>query len=209
MKKYDVVIARYKENLDWVELLDKEKCNIIIYNKGINDIKYPSIPLKNVGRESHTYFTYIIDYYNAFPEFIIFLQGNPWEQSHNAVQIINMHQDEKATLISDHWINERVTGWYEICEKRPPEYPITYLKDVAKEFLGDEMPMDCHFGAGNQYVFHSSIIKNRTKEYYQKILDRFEGDYLLPWHIERLMLYIVKANDIFVYQDTKMLGFKK
>jgi hypothetical protein len=208
LKKYDVVIARYKENLDWVEQLDKEKFNITIYNKGPNDIKYSFVPLKNIGRESHSFIYHIISNYNNLPEYLVLLQGHPAEHCNNVINIINMHQDEGTVVLSDHWISESVRGWYETCEKIPPGYPITYLKDVAHEFLGDEMPLDCNFGAGGEYIVSSNTIKNRPKEYYQKLLDRFEWDYLLPWHLERLALYIYGVKNIFVYQNTKMIGFK-
>ena len=72
---YKIVVARYNENIDWLTS-EIEKGNCIIYNKGVklgikNEIMRP-----NVGRESETYFQYIIDNYPNFPDVVIFTQAN-------------------------------------------------------------------------------------------------------------------------------------
>ena len=63
-----VVIAKYKENVSWVENL---KYNYIIYDK--------SKDVPNIGRESETYLKYIINHYNNLPDYVVFLQGNPFD----------------------------------------------------------------------------------------------------------------------------------
>lgn len=80
----DIVIARYNENLDWINKLDLNKFrNIIIYNKGdkesinlnhISNIKI--IDLKNVGRCDHTYLYHIINNYNNLADVTVFLPGS-------------------------------------------------------------------------------------------------------------------------------------
>lgn len=71
---YIIVVARYNENVDWLNP-EIEKGNVVLYNKGIklgipNEIMRP-----NVGRESETYLKYIIDYYPHFPDVIVFTQA--------------------------------------------------------------------------------------------------------------------------------------
>jgi hypothetical protein len=72
MKEYEFVVARYNENIDW---LDRVKDNCIIYNKGVPLEINNEIPLKNVGRESHTYLWHIIHNYDNLAEVTIFTQG--------------------------------------------------------------------------------------------------------------------------------------
>ena len=67
-----IVVARFNENLDW--LLPAR--NVIVYNKGANDIDVPYIPLPNVGRESHSYVTFILDNWNNLPDVTMFIQGD-------------------------------------------------------------------------------------------------------------------------------------
>jgi len=74
----NIVISRFNEDIEWIDLIDKDKFNFVIYNKGINNLKYPNIQLENVGRESHTFLKYILDNYNCLTEWTIFLQGEPF-----------------------------------------------------------------------------------------------------------------------------------
>tara|TARA_B100000902_G_C27236121_1_gene877503 strand:- start:212 stop:1303 length:1092 start_codon:yes stop_codon:yes gene_type:complete len=83
----NLIIARYNENLDWLKNVP-ENINIIIYNKGKNDINYPFISLPNIGRESHTYLYYIINNYDKLGDINIFCQGNPFEHNPNFLKYL-------------------------------------------------------------------------------------------------------------------------
>lgn len=80
--KYDIffVVSRYKEDFNW---LKKISYKYVLYNKGPSDIEkyfnYRQLP--NVGREAHTYLTYIVDNYNSLPDYVGFLQGDPFPHS--------------------------------------------------------------------------------------------------------------------------------
>ena len=84
-----LVVARYNENLNWLKTLRDFHGCIHVYDKSneMNSIStQPDIPsdcsftrtcIPNVGREGETYLRYIIDHYEALPEQIWFVQGNP------------------------------------------------------------------------------------------------------------------------------------
>jgi hypothetical protein len=101
MGKYKVVIARYKEDISW-----SEKYNSIVYNKGEDEIE-DSVRLDNVGRESHSYLMHIITNYHNLDDFMIFLQGNPFEHPINIDSLFDI--DEKGysykvqNLSNDRW----------------------------------------------------------------------------------------------------------
>lgn len=73
---YNIVIARYNEDISW---LIKYSDKICLYNKGNSFVEnykfklYRELP--NIGREAHTYLKYIIDNYDNLPDYIIFTQG--------------------------------------------------------------------------------------------------------------------------------------
>ena len=69
---YKIVVARYNENINW---LNSEMKNCIIYNKGNKLNIGNEILLKNIGRESETYLQYIITNYDNLPDVIIFTQA--------------------------------------------------------------------------------------------------------------------------------------
>jgi hypothetical protein len=83
-----LVVARFNEDLKWLELLPLEDIDhIFIYNKGPNDVKlsfFPSsgkqtisvIKLPNVGKCDHTYLYHIITNWNNLGDVTIFLPGS-------------------------------------------------------------------------------------------------------------------------------------
>jgi hypothetical protein len=71
-KSYKIVVARYNEPIDW---LDREKNNVIVYNKFYKLNISNQIMLNNVGRESETYLNYIIHNYENLPDVVIFTQA--------------------------------------------------------------------------------------------------------------------------------------
>jgi hypothetical protein len=71
-KQVKVVVARYNENLKWIEPLI-DIC--VIYNKGVDDIPYEYKRLPNVGKEGESYLRYIIDNYDDLPDYVAFTQG--------------------------------------------------------------------------------------------------------------------------------------
>jgi len=70
--KYQVVVARYNESIDWIEPI-KDLC--VIYNKGDSNIRYPCTHMDNIGREAHTYLVYILDNYDNLPDYMLFTQA--------------------------------------------------------------------------------------------------------------------------------------
>lgn len=76
-----IVIARHEENLEWILEKKYGPANVIIYNKGKREITdcvskdYVIVSLPNVGREAHTYLTYILQHYDRLPAVVHFTQG--------------------------------------------------------------------------------------------------------------------------------------
>lgn len=77
-----IVVARYNENLEWLKDPPFNQYPVIVYNKGPNQDFYHApniqeiIPLKNVGRESHTYLYHIIQNYENLADITVFLPGS-------------------------------------------------------------------------------------------------------------------------------------
>lgn len=196
-KKYDLVIARYNEDISWLNQLNFDDINLIVYNKGEHNINFPFKILKNILRagDAHTYISYIVENYYNFPEFIIFLQGNPFDHCSSVLEKIKNHKEEQIVYLTDHYLTcENLNGWYEFDPKfSSPLYPVHRLIDTARELLGSEVPFNIEFGAGQQFIMNKKFILNRSLDFYEKILSRFQYDYNLPWNIERLWKYILKA----------------
>ena len=83
-KSHDVelVVARYNENLNWLNTSPFSKYPVYIYNKGINEnyvVNNKNIRVKNlnnVGKCDHTYLYHIIENYDNLADVTVFLPGS-------------------------------------------------------------------------------------------------------------------------------------
>jgi hypothetical protein len=92
---YEVVVARYAEDLSWIRnipfLANKA---ITIYNKGdplknkIPGAKIEKLP--NIGREGHTYLHHIIENYDNLADITMFLPGSTWTFEQKRFQLNTM-----------------------------------------------------------------------------------------------------------------------
>ncbi|NBS67523.1 DUF3431 domain-containing protein [bacterium] len=176
-----IVVARYDEDIRWIEDLPSNILeHVIIYNKG-DPIKIPDlnvITICNVGRESHTYLTYIIDNYDHLPEHVIFIQANPFQHVHRP-PIANMEEWIQS------WSNVEISTNYE-----PTCDPYTFrireyngqIQSPAPTCFGkwfetyinrkypDNRDMKWYFGAC--FGVSRERIHLRSKVYYQRLLDQ-------------------------------------
>jgi hypothetical protein len=113
----NLIISRYNENLEWLKHEPFNKYAYIVYNKGNNDNYYKSdkfkeeIKLKNVGRETHTYLTHIINNYDSktFANLTVFLPGsvelehkyNRAKKILNEIQLGNKNIDIFSSILMD------------------------------------------------------------------------------------------------------------
>jgi hypothetical protein len=82
-----ILVARYNEDIEWTN----QFTNVVIYNKGTkleNNYNHEEIMLENVGREGHTYYKYICDNYDNLDDYIIFLQGNPFDHCSDIINLL-------------------------------------------------------------------------------------------------------------------------
>lgn len=96
--KFDLVVAQYKENINWIKSIKNGLFDrIFVYSKAspsenLSDGTIIHQCLPNVGRESHTYLTHCINSWHEMQEgrssdFTFFLQGSPHGMSNK-----NLHE---------------------------------------------------------------------------------------------------------------------
>jgi hypothetical protein len=95
------VIARYKEDLEWVYNL---KGSISIYNKSETfEYQFPRHDVDNFGRETESFIRFIIQYYNQLDDYdsVVFLQGDPFDHCKNVIDKINYIDPKSFEYLSD------------------------------------------------------------------------------------------------------------
>lgn len=91
-----MVVARYCEDISWISRVPPE-IEIFIMNKGPDDCCLPPLSrrhiyetfaLSNVGREAHSYLSYIVSHFSDLPDKVIFTQGDPFEHSPHFLNLV-------------------------------------------------------------------------------------------------------------------------
>jgi len=166
-----IIISRYNENIEWTKSLP----NVIIYNKG------PQLPseynneiyLPNVGREGHTYLTYIYNNYDNLDDYTIFLQGNPFDHSPNLLRTLEKYINNKKLNIDFEYISELIID----CKLSGCIYdPTLPLKKVYEKMFNERKEtLNFKFGAGAQFIVSKDKIRSRSKEFYFNILKMLDN----------------------------------
>lgn len=92
----EIVVARYNENLEWLNEYPFNQFEYIVYNKGDNEhfiktnVKH-IINLPNIGMCDHTYLYHIIQNYDNLSNTIVFLPGsvNIIHKKQKAINLLN------------------------------------------------------------------------------------------------------------------------
>ena len=203
MSNLHIVIARYNESLDWLDtcLTPQQRRSVWIYNKGPDSVSSQIKTLPNVGREAHTYLTYIIENYDNLPDRVYFLQGDPFPHlelspTYEVVQgwLRCWHSQVTAFGYSINVIHSSITRNF-----REPD------KDQCSLNFGDWMeahvapfrsPIRWYMGAC--FGVSGAIIKNRSKDYYINLLKEFQTlDPETAYYIERLWVYVFQLDELF------------
>lgn len=206
--KFQIVIARYNENINW--LLPYRNI-VIIYNKGnyvplLN--KFQTIYLENVGRESHTYIYHIVNNYDNLAERTLFFQGNI--------------SDHKMLDIEDYFKNDNFIGKFNEITINDLSKNINHFGKYKNDYMSGNMKK-CNFTPcdwikkvigiditqqslnvvwGANFSLSKELILSKPKEFYQNILRYIdyhqnleEGHYLeRTWYIIFNFPYIPKSK---------------
>ena len=168
---FSIVLARYNEDIEWC----KQFSNVIVYNKGdeLND-GYNEVLLSNVGREGHTYYKHICDNYDNLTDYIIFLQGRPFDHSPNIISNLNKYVNNAYLSINFEFLSEVILECNLTGCIHHSGLPLidTYEKifDERKEY------MEFKFGAGAQFIVSKKCILNKPKTFYSKIVEILQND---------------------------------
>lgn len=187
---FELVVARYNENLDW---LSRQQHPFAVYNKG-EPLDIACENLKNIGREAQTYLRHIIKRFENLAEYTVFLQGNPYRHSRNldeALSLLPSSLDSLQALSRGCW---SLSDMVLVEEQEKLEHYKIYPKDFHDAFFSVTKRRFRH-AYGAQYIVHKSAINNKPVEFYKHIHDSCSWERHEPWSIERVWPSIFDAED--------------
>ena len=204
LPSYHVVVAKYKEDTSWFSHMDPERLRV--YDKS-GDEHSPFVPLINKGREGATFLGHIIAYYEILPEYVVFLQGNPFPHMRPEIKPENLQEN------LDRLVAKRPTKSQPLFCDYHEELAHTFgglMIDRYHKLLFESKPKDIiRFAPGNQYIVPRKDILRRPKVFYQKLwkmavkgdhydIDtahhgqkKFDQTEILGWSLERVFPVIL------------------
>jgi len=163
--RIDIVIASFREPLDWLHLLPKE-CRVFLYNVDEKRTEFPEgyevVKVPNGGREAGPWLYHLEHQYPDFGDVTIFLQGRPFD--HEAHALIRTLRDLKfpAPIC---YIGARPPG-----KNHMALAPLPDIERMLRKGWGDEpIPPTITFACGAQFYVKKEVILARPKEHYARL----------------------------------------
>jgi hypothetical protein len=199
---FDLVIAKYEEDIYWAEQLNFRK---FIYNKSYNTFPN-STKLENIGREAHTWAYHIVANYKNLNEYTIFVQGDPFWHFKSFIQV---------ALNLPNSLNDLQTygeGVYGLADYNQPE-DLEYLKkvnvrpDAVLEYIKsiNKKKNIFQFAWGAQYIVHKNNITCKPIQFWKRLVTVHNDTAVhWPWSLERCWPDIFN-NDMSLFFNVKLI----
>jgi hypothetical protein len=188
--KMEIVVARYNEDLEWINTGVFANYPVICYNKGSNDeftihSVNMVIKLPNVGKCDHTYLYHIVNNYDNLAEFTMFLPGSTdmsWkyekarktmemmEKNNTSIFIGEKYKNVKDDLY-DFKLDEWTTSYDKNKENKQKKLELSDIRPYGKWYEANFGNIETHLVAyGAIFGVSRKHILQHTKEYYEKLL---------------------------------------
>lgn len=210
-----VVVAKYKENTDWVSKIVPRH---IVYSKFENEPNY--VPVCR-DSEASTYLTYIIDHYDKLTDWSLFLHGHEthWHHPTSALRTCEI-VPEKTNLqffSVNHNAKGIITTSTRIGNLIPHEIPMDAYQDVYIDIFGKEeydAIVRQHFQKEGkivshgmthsaQFFVHKDRILRRPKAFYTNCLRALQFNAILnktPSTMYSPTAYVQRTLGPFVFE---------
>jgi hypothetical protein len=192
----ETVIARYNEPCEWVSKVPNPQ----IYTKGSpcgNPAEIEQLP--NVGREGHTFAHYIVSRYDTLPEYVVFLQGNPFDHCPKLFEQLDTYKNSPPqqgfSFLALHCVPLSLKG----CRYHSG---IPLAEVYAKLFGNPPLSREFKCGFGAQTIVSRERIRRHPVEIYEKIRDMlaYSNNPIEGFVIERFW-GLVFAPDLVMLSD--------
>jgi len=207
----EVIIARYREDVSWIKELGYD---YVVYDKG-GDSLPGAVPLPNIGREAHTYFTHIVRGYDNLARVNVFVQGDPFDHIDQAGRGTPEMLRSMIADVADGRVPFRGFAWFRLeCDAlgRPHDMRLESNRGRWAGW-GRDIPVGEVFtalfdaqpparvvarAATGVFAVTGERIRTRPRAFYEHALRLVERDpddaYNTGHAIERLWQYIFNGN---------------
>ena len=183
----ELVLARYKEDISWLQTGIRRDIKLTIYNKSGKEepgqITLPNIP---GSLEDYPYLHHIITRYDTLEDWTFFAQANPFDHIINFRNIFNAFP---ASISVAHPPPAMGVHFFVSCEVHQVEgmsYGVDWDKEARETFAElftcvDKLPEKLWFSPAPQFAATRELLHTRTKLFYEKCLEVFFARPIFPY----------------------------
>lgn len=171
-----VVVARYSEDITWVNRLYS---NVVILSKN---------EMVNVGREASSYVWFMWKNYDSLQGDYVFCQGNPFDHCSDFIAAVAERRRHYGLICR----------WPECHQNADMLKPLDIVDFVATLAVHTGVWIDVnmarfYFANGAQFRVSSDEIRARNKEFYEKLYHISVSIPKAPWVMEALWGHLIPA----------------
>jgi hypothetical protein len=199
---YNVVVSRYKRNVDFV--YEIEDVNVIVYDKEKPENPH-NIPV-NRGNEASVYLKYIVDYYDTLPEFTFFIHDENRSWHHTGTIKERFLEAKESKQLFYNINHHRLGGFNHIAPNHKKR-----LMEWYNEFIEPYIPFSSlpnkdwlvGYKGCAQFLVHKSLIKALPLVFYKNLYDwiitfdtgKLSGYFLeWTWHLFWVIYPTIENN---------------
>jgi hypothetical protein len=186
--RFELVVARCGEDLAWLKRVPKQ-FQITVYDKGNGSSG--AIPLRNEGREAHTYLHHLSRRYDSLAELTVFVQGHPFDHAPDLHKILRSLADGSFSVTEFHWLGfladtddsrgrRLFVPWSKNAEQA--ELP---LDEFHQQVFGLPGPASYRFFVGAQFIVTRDAAHRRSATFYENARNLAAEALLAPHCFER------------------------
>lgn len=202
-----IIISRYAEDVSWIK---DYNIDYLVFNKGTSLTGYKQQICENIGNNQRDIFQFIYDNYDNLPEYMIFVQGNPFEHCNKEVFNSLIEKEELTCLESfDNSINSHAArynngyeeindSWYVSSHNHSHNQTCKWvsLDHFMFSTFSDYVPKKwIRFTPGSQYVIPKNVALSYSRSFWQHLMNILDRNNMTEGHIIERALFMILKNE--------------
>lgn len=210
MPTYHLVVAKYKEDISWLRHFVNISNSIFVYDK-YWDLSlqcvydFPVIPKLNIGREVETFIAHIIAHYDRLPDFVVFIQADPFPHMQNITEL--SFQAEIHYLLSRNPPTQTIPLFTDKCYEADNLYPALRLNEYFPYLFNTSRVGLYAFSPGVQYIIPKAVVLSRPLSFYKKIYKMILNTEQYTWFDAHFSVYDFDKHAINGWTMERLFGY--
>ena len=182
----ELVLARYKEDVSWLNHAIRRDIKVTIYNKSGEDVPgWVSLPNIPGSLEDYPYLHHIITNYDKLADWTFFAQANPFDHIINFREVFNGFPGTIPQAVTNPAPGVHFFSSVQAHQVEGLAYGVDWDKEAREIFsllftCVDKLPDKLWFACAPQFAAARGLLTTRTRKFYEKCLEVFFARPIIP-----------------------------